>query len=419
MPVFAYKASSPDAASISGVVVADTPRQARDALRAKGLTVREVTARDAPPERTDSTAPAPASRGSRPGRHAADLAAFARELSTLLGAGVPLLEAVDILALQRTGRRSRRAGGRGSRFGAALLVLRDRLSAGVGLAAAMAEQPGVFDELCISLTDVGESAGTLESALDRLADFKERSLAFKNRIVAVLTYPAFVLATALVTSLVLMTVVVPGLLGALAEAGKPLPWPTLVVKAISDFVLHHGWLLLAAIVLIAVLLQLSSRTRRGRYFWHGLQLRFPVVGDLARKQAIARLCVVLSTLLKSGVVFIRALQIAQRATPNLVLRDALHRCEAAVLAGRDISDALDETGAFPALVVRVIGVGQQSGRLEEMLERLAADYDLQVTRATQRLTSILEPVLILVLVLIVGFIAFATVMPLLEAADVS
>src|SRR6202035_2682680 len=110
---------------------------------------------------------------SRPGHYAADLAAFARELSTLLGAGVPLLEAVDILALQRTGRRVRRWGGSTSRFGAALLVLRDRLSAGVGLAAAMAEQPGVFDELCVSLTDVGESAGTLESALDRLADFKE------------------------------------------------------------------------------------------------------------------------------------------------------------------------------------------------------------------------------------------------------
>jgi type II secretory pathway component PulF len=331
---------------------------------------------------------------------------------------VPLLEAVDTLGRQYTGNTVRR-GGRAARFGAALLLLRDRLSAGIGLAAAMAEQPGVFDELCVSLTDVGESAGTLESALDQLAVFKERSLAFKNRIVAVLIYPAFVLATALVTSTVLMTVVVPGLLGALAEAGKTLPWPTRVVKAVSDAVVHHGIALTAAIVVCLIAAKLALRTTRGRFFWDGAQLRFPLIGDLLRKQAIARLCIILATLLKSGVVFVRALQIAQRATPNLVLRDALHRCEVAVLAGRDISEALGETGVFPALVVRVIGIGQQSGRLEEMLERLASDYDQQVARATQRLTSILEPALILFLVVLVGFIAFATVMPLLEAADVS
>jgi type IV pilus assembly protein PilC len=147
-------------------------------------------------------------------------------------------------------------------------------------------------------------------------------------------------------------------------------------------------------------------------------LKIPIVGEIIRRQTVSRIAVVIATLMSSGVVFLRALRIAQRGTSNEVFREALGRCETAGAAGRDISSALDDTGVFGPVVVRVFSVGQQSGRLEEMLEKLAADYDRQVALAADRLTALLEPVLVLFLVGLVGMIALATVLPLMEAADV-
>jgi type II secretory pathway component PulF len=190
------------------------------------------------------------------------------------------------------------------------------------------------------------------------------------------------------------------------------------VKHASDFLVHRWWILLIAFVAVVAGIRVLLRTPRGRYAWHRAQLRIPVLGDLIRKQAIVRLSVVLSTLLRSGLVFVQSLQIARRTTTNLILAGALQRCEEAVQTGRDIGQALQDTGAFPPVMVRMFAVGQQSGRLEEMLDRLAADYDRQVNTAAQRLTALLEPLLILILVLLGGFIGVATILPLLEAADV-
>jgi general secretion pathway protein F len=281
----------------------------------------------------------------------------------------------------------------------------------------MRERPDVFDELCVSITEVGESTGTLDAALACVAEFKERSLALRNKLATVLLYPSVVFAMAIGVSVLLMTVVVPNLLAALVESGRPLPLPTRVVKFGSDAIIGWWWALLAALAAFAVGVRLLLARPRVRAAWHRWQLRIPLAGELLRKQAIVRLAVVLSTLLRSGVVFLRALEITRRATPHLVFNDALRRCEEAVSAGRDIGAALEETRAFPPVVIRVVSVGQQSGRLEEMLDRLAADYDRQVATAAQRLTALLEPALILVLVVVVGFVVLATILPMLEAAN--
>ena len=410
MAVYAYRALSPTASAVSGMIVADTPRQARDSLRAQGLTVQDVVPHADGPARAGVAGGRPSDLP-WPGRRripgaSVKVVGFIRELSTLLAVGVPLLEAIDTIKRQHRGR-----------FGAALLTLRDRVSAGASLANAMREQPGVFDELCVSVTEVGENAGTLEASLERVADFKERSQAFRGKLGTVLIYPAIVLVMAVAVSVLLMTVVVPNLLAALVEAGRPLPLPTRVVKFASDVLVEWWWAILAGAGLFAFVTRLALAGPRGRYAWHRLQLRIPIAGEIVRKQAIVRLSVVLSTLLRSGVVFVRALQIARRTTPNLVLNRALARCEEAVGAGRDISAALEETGAFPPVVVQVFSVGQQSGRLEEMLDRLAGDYDRQVTSAAQRLTALLEPALILLLVFVVGFIVLATILPMLQAAQ--
>ncbi len=331
---------------------------------------------------------------------------FIRELSTLLGVGVPLLEALETIARQHTGR-----------FHTAVVLLRDRVASGASLATAMREQPGVFDDLCLNITEVGEDAGTLDASLERLAEFRERSEQIKGRVSTALIYPAIVSTIAVFSSIFLMTFVVPKILEPLIEQGLPLPLPTRVVKGLSDFVLAWGWLVgLLAIGMIASFTALVRR-ENGRRRWHRLLLRLPLLGELIRKQAIVRIAVVLTTLLKSGVVFVRALQIAQRTTTNLVLKDALKRCEIAITAGGEIAEALEETGAFPPMVVQIFSLGQQSGRLEEMLDRLATAYDREVSSAAQRLAAVIEPALIVFLALIVLFIVMATVLPILEAGN--
>jgi len=296
--------------------------------------------------------------------------------------------------------------------------LRDRISSGRSLAEAMAQAPNVFDELCLSIVEVGEHAGTLEVALLRLAEFKERASQLKGRLGSALLYPALVLTMAVGVSLFLMSYVVPQLLAGLVDAGRPIPLPTRIVKTASDVIREDGWLL--ALIAVGLIVAAVAAWRRPaiRRRWHGFQLRLPLVGDVIRKQAISRIAIVVATLLRSGVVFVRAIQIAQRGTPNLVLRQALVRCERAVNAGQDIAQALADTEAFPPTVVQIFAVGEQSGRLEDMLDRLALDYDHQVSAMTQRLTTIMEPLLVFIMVLIVGLIAFATVLPMLEAGNV-
>jgi type II secretory pathway component PulF len=328
-------------------------------------------------------------------------------MATLLGAGIPLLDALDTITRQHTGR-----------FQQSILLLRDHVAAGGSLAGAMALQPGLFDDLCRNIVEVGENAGTLDVALGRLVEFRRRSAGLKNRVASTMLYPCIVIAVGLAVSMFLMTYVVPNLLGVLVDSGRPLPLATVVVKGLSDFLIGWWWALLIAVIGVGVGLGALLRSERGCMAWHRLQLRIPLVGDLVRKQAIARMSMVVATLLRSDVSFVRAVQIAQRTLGNRVLRQALEACEKAVYAGLDISVALEKTQAFPPLVIQVFAVGQASGRLEAMLESLAADYDTQVDITSGRLTALLEPVMMIALAFIVGFIAFATILPILEAGHV-
>ncbi len=396
MPVFTYNAADEAAEEISGTIAADTPRQARDLLRERGLTIRDIR----------TYQPAIKSKSARwiSRSHRHQVTQFIRELATLLGAGVPLIDCLETI-----GRQHKR------RFRSALLLLRDRVSAGASLAQAMREQPGIFDDLAISITEVGEDSGTLDTSLDRLADYRERSQQLKGKIATALIYPAIVLVMALLSSIFLMTFVVPKILQPLIEQNQPLPLPTRVIKAMSDWLLHYGLVMALALAAIVIISAIFLSTTRGRMLWHKTLLRLPLLGDLFRKQAIVHMAVVMTTLLKSGIVFLRAIQIAQRTSRNLALRDALAKCEQAVAAGNDIAPALEQTEWFPPVVIQIFAVGQQSGRLEEMLDRLATVYDQQVNSAAQRLAAILEPLLILLLAALVLFLIMATVLPILEA----
>lgn len=403
MAVYVYTANGQDgglAAPVRGTITADSPRKARDQLRAQGLSICDLVEQGLR-DRGGWW------EGYLTGRQRSKVTGFLQEMSTLLSAGVPLPQALDTITRQHTGR-----------FLQAILLLRDHVMAGGGLAEAMGLQPMLFDGLCRNIVDVGENAGTLDVVLERLVGFRRRSAGLKNRVVSALLYPFIVMSVGLTVSIFLMTYVVPNLLSVLVDSGRPLPMATMVVKGLSDFFITWWWAVLLAAVGLVGVVGAALRTEKGQMKWHRAQLSIPLVGELIRKQAIARMAMVMATLLGSGVVFVRSIQIAQGTVHNRVLREALKACERAVCAGRDIAAALEKTRVFPPLVIQVFAVGQASGRLEAMLDNLAADYDTQVDITSSRLTALLEPVMMILLAIAVGFIAFATILPILEAGDV-
>lgn len=423
MAIFTYKALTPGtttagtSADVSGTITADTPGQARQLLRERGLAIYELVA-------SRRSHGIKLFRWSTASRHRARTVEFVRELSTLLAVGTPMVMALDTIIKQHISEGGSRcwghwlASGGSGNFRGVLVGLREHVAAGSTLSDAMRREPDVFDDLSVNLVEMGEQAGTLDVVLDRLAEFKERSQQFRGKVGGALIYPCIVLVMAVLITLLLMTFVVPNILAPLTQAGRPLPWVTLVVKTISDGLINWWWLLLTAALVVFIGVTAILRTKRGRLTWHRWQLSIPLVGSLVRKQSVVRIAMIISTMMRSGLVFLKALEVARRSSNNLVIQRALDDCKDAVHGGRDISEALDESGVFPPTVVQVFALGQQSGRLEDMLDRLAEGYDKQVTSATQRLTAVLEPLMILLLALLVGMIAFATVLPILEAGHV-
>ena len=399
MAVFGYQALNREQAVIAGVIVADSARQARDQLRLQGLTVRKIDVQRAAGAWWRSFI--------KTGGSSARLTGTVRELSTLLSVGVPLVESLDVIQQQHTGA-----------FQTSLLVLRDRLAGGASLAEAMAEQPTLFDELTIRMAEVGENAGNLDVVLSQLADFHERAMELKDRVFSALLYPLIVLLASCVVSIFLMTVVVPMLLKNLIEANRPLPWPTRVLMFLSDGLVLHGFWVLLGTTLIAGSVSWWLASPTGKKWWHGLLLKLPVVGEMARKQAVGRGAMIIAVLMRSGIEFLQAISIAGRSMKNVVLQQALEQVARDVGRGVEIADSLRMTNLFSPVVVQVFAVGQQTGRLEEMLERLATDFDRQVNSLSGRLASVLEPILILLLSVFVGFILFATILPILEAGNV-
>ena len=400
MTVFTYQAWNTASETISGNIAADSPREAREKLRSQGLMVESIVEQKV-------KSPSKWNLPERPGRYASQVASAVRDLSTLLSTGIGLVEALQTITSQFKGR-----------FHTSLLMLQQKVASGVSLSEAMQEEPGIYDDLTVQMVKVGENAGTLDVVLDRLADFRERYLLFKDKITTALMYPAIIVLIALGVSVFLMTVVLPMLLENLIEAGKELPLPTKILKWMSDLAISHGFSISVGIILLVIGFFTFIKTPRGQRIWHQFLFSIPILGPLAKKQEIARTAIIISTLMKNGIVFLEAVEIAARASKNVLLKDALQAIQTSVTSGQDIGESLEKTGVFPALVVQIFTIGQQTGQLEEMLDRLASGYERQVSSATERLTSAIEPILIVCLATFVGFILFATILPILEAGNV-
>lgn len=324
-----------------------------------------------------------------------ELAAFTQELASLLHAGLPLDRALAIM-IEAASDGALRSLTRG---------IQETVRGGAALSDALAAYPRTFSRFYVSMVRAAEAAGRLDQGLARLVQYLDRSRALRDNVVSALIYPAILVAVASVSLLIILAYVVPQFTQLFADAGRALPLPTRIVVGAAEGLRSYGWLLVLAAVALAITVRYRLRRPAGRYRWDRLLLRVPVLSELITKVEMARFSRSLGTLLASGVPLLTALGIVKDILANRVLADTLDPAAETLKAGRSLAAPLMSTGLFPALGLQMIRVGEETGRLDEMLLRVADLYDGEVASATQRLLALLEPILIVGLgVVIAGVI---------------
>jgi general secretion pathway protein F len=390
MPVFAYRALTAGGRRRGGVVDATSARAAWQALRGQGVFPTEVRPQGA------------AARGGGPRVAAAELAAAARELATLVGAGVPIAEALAAVA-EQTGHPS---------LERALAQAQARLREGEPLAAALGASPRVFSPFFRDLVRAGEESGALAVVLVRLAEHTEATAATRARLRAALTYPAVMMVATAAVLAFLLAWVVPQVTQLFADTGTPLPLPTRVLAA-AGAVMAMGWPLgLALVAAGGWALGRWRATPAGRMRLDSFVLRLPLVGRIVRQAAVARLARTLATLLAGGVPLEAALGIAEAVVGNRALADAVASARAAVRQGQSLAAALGAAGVFPSLLVRLAAVGERGGTLGDALARAATSYEADVEAAVAAATALVEPLLIVVMGAVVLALVSAILLPL-------
>ena len=401
MPVFEYRGVSGSGKNLKGYVDADSARAARLQLRREGVY---------PTELREGGNVADTSERSRfevrlpsLGVSLTDQAVATRQLSTLVGAGVPLVTALGAIAEQSENTRLK------SEFSR----VRDRVNEGSALADAIGSGT-VFSDLYTSMVRAGEAGGALERILDRLAHYLEGQVRLRNKVSAIMVYPLFMLIFTSVIVAILVTFVLPQITDLLNSLDQELPFYTVAIIEGSEFVRQFWWLMLAGLGAVLLGVRAFVRTERGRRIWDRATLRMPIVGRVARVIAVSRFTRTLATLLSGGIPIVRAMEVARDVSGNVVLGDAIDRARESITEGASIAAPLRLSGQFPPMVTQMIEVGEQSGQLESMLDKVAETYDEEVETTVSRLTALLEPVLILIMVGLVLVIIMATLQPVLK-----
>ncbi len=406
MPVFAYKGVTAAGKNTRGHLDAENPRAARAKLRRDGVFVTEFTEQAAQASVAATTSGRRFTLPSFQRISALDLALLTRQASTLIGAGIPLVESLAALTEQAEN----------PRLKSVLGEVRDRVNQGTSLADAF-EQSKAFPDLYVSMVRAGEAGGALETVLMRLADYLESQVRLRNKVSSILIYPFVMFGFAMLVVAALVTVVLPQITELLESLKQPLPFYTRWIISGSRFVRSWWWLLALGALGIALGVRTAVRTPRGRNTWDRLSLRLPVVGRAVRLIAISRFTRTLATLLSGGLPIVRALDTAKHVANNSVLGRAIDAARESITEGASVAKPLRESGEFPPMVTHMIEVGERSGELEAMLAKVADTYDEQVETLITRLTALLEPLLILVMVGIVVVIILATLVPLLNVTS--
>jgi len=337
-----------------------------------------------------------------------DVVIFTRQFATMIDAGLPLVQCLEILAGQQENRT----------FKKVLTSVKAQVEGGSTFADALRVHPKVFDDLFVNLVHAGETGGILDTILRRLASFMEKAEALKRKVKGAMVYPAAVLIIAVAVVVVLLLFVIPVFAQMFEGAQARLPTPTLVVMAMSDFVRNY---IVHSLIVVAIIIFVFKRfhaTQKGKYIVDKVALKVPVVGDLLRKVAVARFCSTLGTMIASGVPILDALEITAKTAGNVIIEAAIMNTRSAIAEGRTIAEPLMETGVFPGMVVRMIAVGEATGALDSMLAKISEFYDEEVDAAVEGLTQLMEPIMIVFLGGVCGGMVIAMYLPVFQMAGV-
>jgi len=346
-----------------------------------------------------------------------DLCRMTRQLSVLLHAGMPLVPALSALAEQLRCPTSAKPGSRkapASPLAQAIEQIRDEVNEGGSLADALRRHPGLFSPLFVSMVAAGESSGAIEEVLARVADILESRVQLVGKVKAAITYPAMMVLVACATVTFLISYVVPGITRLFVEMKQELPWPTKFLISLSDFMQTYLVVLIGAFCAGLVGLVALYKSPEGKRRADRLFLRLPLFGPLLFRLELARLTRTLGTLMKSGLPVIAAMEITQRVIQNSLITDTMKAIKESVHKGESVADAVRTTGLFPPVVYHLIATGQMSGNIEDGLLDIARMYDAEVETTVRTLTSLLEPIILVVMGGVVGFIVLAILLPVFE-----
>ncbi len=335
-----------------------------------------------------------------------NLARFTRQFSAMTSAGLPLIQCLDILQEQTEHLNLRKA----------IQQVAADIQGGGTLADSMSKHKHIFSELYCQMIAAGEAGGILDNILNRLAEYQEKADALRRKIRGAMMYPIIVGLVAVIAVVVLLVFVVPIFASLFAESGKELPGPTRFVMGISGFMRHWLWAIILAIGGIGFAFVRFYKTEAGRLRVDDIRLKAPIFGDLERKSAVARFARTLGTLLNAGVSIIDALQVTAKTAGNKVLEKGIFRTLESISGGQTIADPLRQTGVFPPMVIQMIAVGERTGGLAEMLGKIADFYDDEVDTAVETLTSMIEPLVIVILGAVIGGVLVAMYLPMFDLA---
>ncbi|MEZ6004404.1 MAG: type II secretion system F family protein [Planctomycetota bacterium] len=422
MPIYEYKAYGPGGATKTGIIDADTERDARNKLRRDKLLVHQLSevrggrkraakkGVKAPKEGLLTRAMEARAQRQGPGAKESEIVGgITRQMATLLGSGIPLSDTLSAIVDQSEQRTVETM----------FRQVREDIQSGSNLADALGRHPRWFSPLYVNMVNAGQASGNLDTVLSRLADYLQSQRVLRRKVIGALTYPMMMVGIGFIVVTILMAKVVPEITAMLVDQGKALPPPTKLLVGISKIFQDYWWAIFAVIGIVSATVERFYRNSdKGRLAIDRFLLKIPVLGDMLRKAAVGRFTRTLSTLLQSGVPVIQSLDITRNVVGNRVIADATDHIKTRVVEGTDISAPLKASGAFPSVVGYMVAVGEQSGELEEMLDRIAGAYDEEINMVTERFTALLEPIMIVALAGIVGFIVYAIIVPILEIGRV-
>ena len=400
MPVFEYTALNAAGKTVHGIVDAASTSVARDLLRTKKLfpvTIAGTVSRQ-------RGRPLFAFGGLMSRVSSDELNLATRQLATLLGAGLPLVSSLDALLKQADNPVLQKA----------LAQVKDAVSEGSSLVQALSQHPKLFSRIYLSMVRAGEASGALDVVLDRLAAFGEHQELLKSRFKSAMVYPIFMALVGTLVLFSLITFVVPNITKMFAEMQQSLPWPTVMLIGVSDFLRDYWLLLFVGLIICAFALARYAATERGARAWDSLSLRLPMAGTMQRLLAMARFSRTLASLLRTGVPLLTALAIVRNIVNNRLIAEVIDSAVSEVEHGKALSLALAASSLFPPMIIQMMSVGEQSGAMEDMLDKVADSYERDINAKLAAITAMIEPFMILAMGAVVGFIVIAILLPIFE-----